>query len=91
VSRKCSHAWVTNDGRGGQPIFTAPPSPGPEEMRVTCAHCGRAITVTENQWNGFLLSGIRVDSKDRRSRAARNAAEKHYPPPFALRARRPWE
>ena len=47
----CAHLWVSNSGRGGEPVFRRNRTMGPDPlMHVKCDKCNNRTWMTQKQW-----------------------------------------
>ena len=50
----CQHDWVSNSGKGGEPIFKLGMAAQHLVMHVRCSKCGDRTWFTETQWVKFM-------------------------------------
>jgi len=63
MNRECEHEWVSNSGRGGEPIFKENGNMSTSAvMHVKCDKCGARTWLSEDDWN--LLESNVIDLQD---------------------------
>lgn len=77
MSRSCRHAWLPNNGRGGDPEFRVVPDrfEGSEVMPARCRECGVLAWFDRANWEALEAQTENRAQRRRRERVERKAQE----------------
>ena len=65
LEEECTHEWISNSGRGGDPDFRLNRQMSPEPlMHVMCAKCGTRTWMTRQQWELRIGDHDLLDAMD---------------------------